>query len=101
MFVAAPKLWQEVLLSLQPSSKPGLNQEPGFIPNSTLSFSKARPILPALDKADLSQGRVFYPREEFFQHAGTKIWQRLWAALAIKTLWGLSFVGKIFLWFLV
>lgn len=28
------------------------------IPNSTLSFSKARPALPTLDKADLSQGRV-------------------------------------------
>lgn len=35
------------------------NQEPGFTPNSTLSFSKARPMFPTLDKADLSQGRVF------------------------------------------
>lgn len=45
--------------------------------------------------------KQIYPREEFFQHAGTKIWQRLWTALVIKTLWGLSFIGKIFQWFLV
>lgn len=45
--------------------------------------------------------KQIYPREQFFQHAGKKIWQRLWTASAIKTLWGLSFIGKIFLWFLV
>lgn len=41
--------------------------------------------------------KQIYPREQFFQHAGKKIWQRLWTASAIKTLWGLSFIGKIFL----
>lgn len=41
------------------------------------------------------------PGKSFSIMLGKKIWQCLWTASVIKTLWGLSFIGKIFLLFLV
>lgn len=80
MFVAVLKPWSEVLLSLQCSSKKSQASFP------TPPSASARP-----DQFSQHLTKQIYPREEFFQHAGKK------KSGNACGLWGLSFIGKIFL----